>query len=558
MSLATDALLRHVQEFGYRSRPFVTDLAQAPQRADRFGDQLYFGVLGYEREVWSDARTMLTLAAGHDEPAGDAALFYLGLVQARLGEPALAFDTLLRAFGRGMRLAPALLEAACLAQRLGDEGTAVALYRQFIGIAGDREGYRRLLSLDELHAYNRALAALSPRVATLLAPCALLGRAAPALTGVQQRTIGALLDATADAQAAGQLAPTELAGRWTAAPAPARPRRVLLLFARHINCSERYVESDVLYHLEQSARARGHEVRVFDADRLLYGTDAVPAERVIDGAPYRPTPEATARELQRLQQAVEDFAPDLLLFEANFVPTATTLGPDFLATLPGRPHMNVVAVVPDLYDSAPDFAGAWSGAADRVLCFNEHGQHAQRQRDAGRLVYFPHLPFAPNPHAQDGPREWDFVFAGGLQRGRDAVLAPLVRHVPRHRIVAGDRRATSALPDVDQFYRFLASGHVTFNSGFLPPPQPPIQTGRTVEAMLARTALLEESPAALARGWVPWLHFVPVAHAAQAVACTQFLAAHADHRTRLVDAALAQLEAHFSPRHFWTQLESLA
>lgn len=555
MSFAPERLVRHVQEFGYRVRPFVTDLSGAPAQAQRFGEQLFFGVLGYEREAWSDARTMLTLAAGHDDAAGDAALFYLGLVQARQGQHAIAFDTLLRSFSRGLRLAPALLEAACLAQQLGDEGTAVALFRQLITAAGDQEGFRRLLTLDQLHAYNRAFAAVSPRVARLLEPCVLLGRAAPALLPARARTIGALLDATADEQAAGRLAPPELAGRWSAAAL--RPRRVMFVFARHINCSERYVESDVLHHLQTSARLRGHAVAVFHADRLLYGSDVVPADRVIDGQVYRPTPEATAQELDRLRDTIAAFAPDLLLFEANFVPTATTIGPDFFATLPSRRQLGLVAVVPDLYDSAPDFAGAWSGVADRVLCFNEHGAHAQRQREAGRLLYFPNLPFAPNPQAHR-PREFDFVFAGGLQRGRDAVLATLVRHVSSHRIVAGNRSAASALPDAESFYRFLASGRTTFNTGWLQPPLPAIQTGRTVEAMVSRTALLEESPAALERGYLPWLHFVPIAHAAQAVACTQFLATHAQHRERLVDAALAQVEAHYSPDHFWTQLETQA
>lgn len=556
MSLPAEALLRHVQGFAYRDTPFITDLGAAPQRADRFDEQLYFGVLGHERSAWRDARTMLTLAAGHAAPDHDVALFYLGLVQERLGEPALAFDTLLRAFTSRMRLAPALLEAACLARRCGDEGSAVALFRQLITANGDQEAYRRVLSLEDLHAYNRAFAAVAPRVARLLAPCALLGPAqgAPSLVGA--RTLGALLDATADEAAAGRLGPAEAEGRWPCRPQPQRVRRVLLVFARHLNCSERYVRSDVQQHLEQSARARGHVVETFRADRLLYGPGAVPDLRLIDGAPYQPGPEGTARELARLRDVVADFAPDLLLFEANFLPAATTLQPAFLAGLPGRRGMQVVAVVPDLYDSAPDFAGAWSEAVDRVLCFQDQGQHAQRQRDAGRLLYFPHLPFAANPHAH-GPREHDFVYAGGLQRNRDAVLAVLARHVPSHRIVAGDRRAGGALPDAEAFYRFLASGRCTYNSGWLPAPHAPIQTGRSVEAMVARTALIEESPSALQRAWRPWLHYVPIEHAAQAVAATQFLATHEAHRTRLVDAALAQLDAHYSPNHFWTQLETL-
>lgn len=557
MTLAADALLRHLQGFAYRDAPFITDTAGAPAAAAHFDELLYFGVLGHERAAFRDARAMLTLAAGHDTPDNDLALFYLGLVQDRLGEPQIAFDTLLRAFTTRMRLGPALLEAACLARRCGDEGSAVALFRQLINFAGDSDQHRRVLALPELHAYNRALAGISPRVARLMGPCALLGPAAPALAAPAARTLGALLDATADEAAAGRLPPSEYAGRWPLHAAPQRRLRVLFVFARHLNCSERYVRSDVAQHLEESARARGHLVESFRADRLLYGPGAVPGERVIDGEVYRPSPEACAAELAGLRDAVEAFAPDLLLFEANFLPAATTLQPGFFTTLPGRAQMRVVAVVPDLYDSAPDFAGAWAGSVDRVLCFQEQGQHAQRLREAGQLLYFPHLPFGPNPHAH-GPRLHDFVYAGSLQRSRDAVLAVIARHVPGHHIVAGDRRAGSALPDAEAFYRFLAEGRCTFNTGWLPAPHAPIQTGRSVEAMVARTALLEEMPSALARGFTPWLHYVPIEHAAQAVAATQFFAAHEAHRARLADAALAQLQAHYSPDHFWTQLETLA
>jgi len=557
MTIATSELLRHVQEFGYHARPFIDDVARAPTRADRFDEQLFFGVFGYENEAWSEAHTMLALAAGHDEPDCDAALFYLGLVQARLAKPIAAFETFLRAFSHRRRLAPALLEAARLAQQQSDDETALSLYRQLIALAGDKEDHRRVLSLAELHTYNRALAESSTRVARILEPCALLGAAAPTLRPAAQRTIGTLLDAVADDHGAGRIARPPLAGRWSATDRPRQPRRVLLLLAKHLNCSERYVESDVLHHLRHSAIARGHEVCIFYADRLLYGADAIPPQRVIDGHVHLPTPESTSAELARLRDAIDAFVPDLLLFEANFVPTATTIGPDFFATLARRRQMSVVAVVPDLYDAAPDFAGAWSAAVDRVLCFNEQGAYAQRQRDAGRLLYFPHLPFAPNPHAR-GARNWDFVFAGGLQRGRDAVLSTLVRHVVNHRVIAGARGIDSALPNVEAFYRFMASGRVTFNTGWLRPPHPPIQTGRTVEAMVARTALLEESSTALQRGWTPWLHFVPIAHAAHAVACTQFLATHDAHRDRLVDAALAHLDEHYAPKHFWTQLETLA
>lgn len=557
MSFAPDALVRHLQDFDYRQRPFITDFSAAPRQAGQFGEQLFFGVLGYEQRSFADAQTMLRLAAAHDDESGDAALFYLGLVQLQLGDPAQAFENLLNAFGRGMRLVPALLEAACLALRFGDEGTAVALFRQLIGRAGDRDLFRRLLDLPQLHAYNRALAAVSPRVARLLAPCMLLGPAGNTPAQRHDRVIGTLLDATHEDFAAQRLAPPELAGRWPATPAPARQRRVLFVFARHINCSETFVESDVLHHLQHSAQERGHIHQVFHADRLLYGAGAVPAERVVDGAVYRPTPEGTTRELARLREAIESFAPDMVLFEGNFVPTETTIAPDFFATLPARRRFSLVVVVPDLYDSAPDFAGAWESVADRVLCFNEHGQHAQRQRDAGRLVYFPNLPFASNPHAH-GERPLDFVFAGGLQRGRDAVLTTVARHVPSHRIVGTDRSAATALPRVDDFYRFLAQGKVTFNTGWLPPPLPAIQTGRTVEAMVSRTALIEESPLALSRAYLPWLHFVPVEHAAQAVACTQFLATRPQHHQRLVDAALGCVLRCYSPAHFWTQLEALA
>ena len=143
-------------------------------------------------------------------------------------------------------------------------------------------------------------------------------------------------------------------------------------------------------------------------------------------------------------------------------------------------------------------------------------------------------------------------------RFMDAVISEMVKHLPNHHVILTNRSATGELPRVSDFYRFLSLGKTTFNTGYLQAQMAPIQTARSVEAMLARTALLEESPAALARGYVPFAHFLPVAQAAQAVAYTQFLASHAEHLRRLVDSAIECVDACYSARHFWTQLEACA
>jgi hypothetical protein len=62
---------------------------------------------------------------------------------------------------------------------------------------------------------------------------------------------------------------------------------------------------------------------------------------------------------------------------------------------------------------------------------------------------------------RDDERAYDFVFAGSLTRGRDAVLSSVCRVVGSHRVELSQRRVEGQLPAVDSFYRFLASGRTT-------------------------------------------------------------------------------------------------
>jgi hypothetical protein len=552
-----DALLAHVIHFGYRRHHFFADATQSARCTGSFAETLQLGVNAFERGAFPQAIEMLALASGQDTGDRDIALFYLGMSRLRSGDAQLAFDEFTACFRQGKRIHAALLEAGSIAVAHGDDATALNVFRLLISVAGNALVFSQMLEMAPLRFYSRALAEVASRIAHVLRPCSLTGPRQATLSPRNDRVIGALLDSTFEDLLAGRLRRPELAGRWPAKPAPERQRRVLLIFAQHINCSQDHIDNDVLHHLSASGRERGHLVEVFHADRLLYGEGVLASPRLIDGEPYRPSPAGLARDLARLQATIESFQPDMVLFEANFIPTTTTLTPAFFRHVPSRRRFSLVAVVPDFYDTAPDLASAWTPEADHVLSFNEVGQHAQRQRDAGRLIFFPSIPFIANPF-RHRERPLDFVFVGGSQRGRDAVLSHLAEHVPRHRIIFTDRHVSTAFARVDDFYDFMAQGKVTFNTGFLQLGSPGIQTGRTVEAMLSRTALLEEFPAALRRAFVPFLHFVPVDQVDQAVAYTQFLCSHPAHRTRLVDAALAFVDDCYSPAHFWTQLESMA
>jgi len=520
--------------------------------------RLLEGIRLYRQRDFCAAAMALTGATEERGPHVDVALFYLGLTLRVLGRHDLACNSFQNAYRLSGRLTVAIMEAGRSALHLNRSDVAVGLFKVMLQQSGERPQYYSALSLEELAYYEQAKAHFAPRVENFLQPCPLLGIKERKITSLQDAIVGTLFDRTLEAWERGELRPPPLAGRWKVRPRPNRPLRVMYVFSQHINCSETHAKNEMTFHLMNTSNTRGYENRLFRADKILYGLDVVSQPRLFDGEFYIPSAPGTAAELQRLDQELQEFRPDWVFFEANFIPTETTISPAELLRLKQKHKFRLISVVPDMYDNAPDFTSRWIDTSDLVLSFHDRSERFDRFEKTGKMFYYPSLPFQGSGEGRP-VKTLDFAFVGSLTRDRAAFLSALPGHISNYRVLGSGRalQNPNTPPDWNLYHRLLSQARATFNSGFIGHlTHPYIQTGRSVESILAHTALFEEGRRALEGGYVPYVHYVPVLNVNQFVIQLQFLLSHPEHRVAMTDRAFSWFQEHFGPEQFWSELET--
>lgn len=385
----------------------------------------------------------------------------------------------------------------------------------------EASGDRRLM-LAWLEA--RAVDARSRQV---FRECPILGPFAPELSAHAEATIVSLLEAGAR-------------GAELPAPPPsalAFGSRVGLILPRFLRGDPAGLECDFFIHLPASARAAGATAEVFVADGILYD---------------RPGRDPGS-ELDRLEAWLATFRPDLVVFEANFLPTDTSLTPRHLARLQRQFGFRLVALIGDLHDCRPDFLGAWGDVADRVLAFHGLAAHLDRFRRPEKLIWLPSMPFDETLfEAKDVDKDIGLSLVGTNRRARLDYARALAFAGVEGVYRLHDRRPPEA-PDTLDYAAILRRSKLVFNNGEEADGTAMI-TGRFTEAVLAGAVVIQEAGAPIERFYTPYRHFIPVANAHQAVAFAQFLLKYESWRLRIAKAALDHCRNHHSSRHAWAKI----
>jgi len=132
-----------------------------------------------------------------------------------------------------------------------------------------------------------------------------LGTAATTLSPVSERLIATQLDLHNAMWRDGQ---TPRPDGFQREKAPSgyeisKDRRILMLLTRHVNCHPDFIETDLTQQLTGGSRGMGLNFRVFDADEILYGTSP------------NYSPDNLRHQLNLLSALINDFDPEIILFD---------------------------------------------------------------------------------------------------------------------------------------------------------------------------------------------------------------------------------------------------
>ena len=382
------------------------------------------------------------------------------------------------------------------------------------------------------HLAFEAFGRLHSRAAMLTKPSGLLGMASRDLDPAKADLISHVLDRAANDWLGGITPKPDFSG-FDIGPdeLPVVPLKVLLAAATP---DGPIIDCDYVYHFLHSAMACGIDMRVMNLFGLLYPSP-VPVDR--DGL------------FNALVGEIESFKPDVILIDANFSPNDDTITPDHLIRLRSY-GMPITALISDSDENTGVPIDFWARHCDLVLAFNRSSL-TQALPDYDRLMLWPCFPFTIS---SDPPHKfYDIGFIGRLYRGRD-VIAHYLDHFGLNPLVVMRGADNQRLP-IDDYIRALSSLRMTFNTGFLLGDYG-IVTGRLFEAMLCRTLVLEEIFTPLHPHFVPFVHYVPVSNAHEAVIYAQYFLAHPERLTRITNMAYDWVTRHFTPQKFWAKFAS--
>jgi hypothetical protein len=365
-----------------------------------------------------------------------------------------------------------------------------------------------------------------------------LGSASPTLSKLSQQLISAQLDLHRLNWEDGS---TPRPQGFQRAKAPAgyalgKQRRVLMLLSRYVMCHPDYIETDITKHLVHGSQALGLNCKWFEADEVLYGTSP------------NNTPNNLSKKLESLSALIHYFDPEIILFDANFIPGEKTIDGSFFE--PFRKHGGkVVGFFCDSSDLTPDPTTHWIKHIDLAISLNRQSSHEFTNPGWEKFLYWPGVPTHEaffSPHAPKAP---GLHYIGSASRNRlDWLQAAATFDFPLNAKL--HRREKTVAPDFSNYLKFLCGAQMVFNTGYAHPSMS-CMTFRIFEVIYAQSHLFEEVDSDIGDYFVPFIHYIPYANIHELVQLAQFFILHPDKAAQIAADANVWLRSQISFVDFW-------
>ena len=185
---------------------------------------------------------------------------------------------------------------------------------------------------------------------------------------------------------------------------PALPFRILTIFGIP-KPGEKI--TDIPDGYENTARACG-----FDVMRFAFSNDLI-----YDLTQQRPGDVVNAA-LAEFDLALARFKPHLVIMDGNFIGHHGTIRPEHFAERAAW-NYRLMVVIPDCYDTQPNFFDYWGSEADLLVYYYRHTTHIDASRWRKRGLHWPAVPFPRDMFAEFDPgiKIMDLCMLATLNRG---------------------------------------------------------------------------------------------------------------------------------------------
>ena len=325
---------------------------------------------------------------------------------------------------------------------------------------------------------------------------------------------------------------------------PACDKRILFLMPRYIQNSTNFIETDFEDHLLKTAESAGALVKWFATDRCAYPDLGLNVENAKE-------------DLGRLSEVIAEFKPDLVVVDANYIPTSESLNPSFLDRLKCQFGFRIVSFIGDAWGRPwIAVANSWGPASDVIYHFapdnpiEAEGQYPEKLCWDGYLVNA--RSFYP-----DQQKTLDISFVGTYTSAlRPFWLASAAKVAENlrldHRLMPHQRKAGAALT-MDDYAKVLRRSRIVLNFSSRYDDHK-MMTGRAWQAMTAGVLLLDEENRYTPFYFVPFVHYVPFSNQQELAFAVEFFSRNPSYAERIGAEASAFCREQYSATAIWGRL----
>ena len=269
--------------------------------------------------------------------------------------------------------------------------------------------------------------------------------------------------------------------------------RIFFIFPHFIMNSDKFVECDFKDHLYDSAVSVGINGEYFWGDEISY-----------PGLKPTPFPVAQA-ELARCREAILNFKPDFIVYDACFNGSDATVNRGYLAEIKRQTGAKLIGFMADAWaENWKSGLGYWGKETDRLIYITPpHAEQAQYPQ----LMSIPY-PCNPKNFFPD-EKDIDVSFFGTGYAWRMPFINAAIEICQQHGWsfqIRGHGRFKDC-PDMAEYGRILRRSKVVFNLS-LRHNGLPITTGRVWQAINSASLLLEEENPETSFYFTPGEHYV--------------------------------------------------
>jgi len=317
--------------------------------------------------------------------------------------------------------------------------------------------------------------------------------------------------------------------------------KVLMIFSKYINNSKDCIECNFENTWTITAKDTGLNVDTFYADKISY----LPSDAS--------NLEVMKQEGRKLLSKVNDFQPQLIFLDTNYLGNPNTINCDLIQEIRKIHSCKIAGYMGDYYSKeAFRIAEYWSKSLDIVM-------HSEPSSSTKNLKNFHFIDQFKNEKMfyPASEKQIDITFSGSGNISRYVYLAFAKSHAQKKgyssEIQMHNNSINSALSP-EEYSLQIRESRAVLNLTARSAPGVRVVTGRVTEAIASKSLLIEEKNEAITNTFTPYAHFIPFDSKKELAIAIDFSVNCGELVDKITEAAYEEYWREHNSKRGWSQI----